>query len=184
MAATRSCLLALLLPSSMAAMSTAAMTRKLVEVSPGKATLLMKAWQSRAAEQNVLKTVPDGKTGKKLKVVRVDTGEEAEQRAMRKQQLEAFQRAAQALASADAGEYPEARRQLIPELQLAGAKRGPNAKVFAAVGDGASTCSDPVSTERPLARACSPCRARRDREPPPPTQLDRHPCSASQVGSR
>merc|ERR1719331_2781472 len=94
------------------------------EMTPAKGLMLMKTWKARAETQNVLKTVPDGKTGKKLKVVStVGTSEEAARRAARKEQLELAIKSAFALADADAGDYPQAKRQLIPELKLAGAPR-------------------------------------------------------------
>jgi nitroreductase len=93
---------------------------------------------------NTLKTVPDGKTGKKLKVVSAITlaGEgEASRRSLCKREFQMFKERALSLASADAGEYPQAKRQLIPQLKIAGADRGLNAKIFANLGEGASTLS-------------------------------------------
>ena len=63
--------------SSASAASTAA--RRLVEVTPAKGLMLMRTWQTRADTMNVLKTVPDGKTGKKLKVVSERVGTIREQ---------------------------------------------------------------------------------------------------------
>ena len=126
--------------SSASAASTAA--RRLVEVTPAKGLMLMRTWQTRADTMNVLKTVPDGKTGKKLKVVSAVEGEEAARRALCKQQFRLFQERAAALASADASDdYPEARRQIIPELKIGGVPRGANARLFATLGEGASTLS-------------------------------------------
>lgn len=115
--------------------------RKLVEIAPAKGMMLMKTWQTRAESMNTLKTVPDGKTGQKLKVVSAVAGEEAGRRKLCKLQFQLFQARSLSLANADAGDYPQAKRQLIPELKLAGAPRGLNAKLFAAVGEGASTLS-------------------------------------------
>jgi len=65
--------------------------------------MLVAAWQARAANANTLQTVPDGKTGTKLKVLAV-SGAERIRRANRKQQYERFQACAAAVAGAgDAG---------------------------------------------------------------------------------
>ena len=125
-------------------MPTGSSTRRLVEVKPAKAGMLMRTWETRAESMNTLKTVPDGKTGKKLKVVSAITlaGEgEASRRSLCKREFQMFKERALSLASADAGEYPQAKRQLIPQLKIAGADRGLNAKIFANLGEGASTLS-------------------------------------------
>ena len=62
--------------------------------------MLMKTWQVRAESMNVLKTVPDGKTGKKLKVVSALAGEEGARRALVKQEFQQFWDRATSLASA------------------------------------------------------------------------------------
>ena len=134
-------LLCVLLVQPASPLPTPTTARKLVEVAPAKAFMLMKTWQTRADNQNLLKTVPDGKTGKKLKVVSAVAGEEASRRALCKKQFQLFRERAFSLASADSGDYPEAQRQLISELKIAGAARGLNAKLFATVGQGASTLS-------------------------------------------
>jgi nitroreductase len=124
--------------------SSARSARRLVEVSPTKAGMLMKAWEMRADTMNTMKTVPDGKTGKKLKVVSAITlaGEgEASRRTLCRREFQSFKERALSLASADAGEYPEAKRQLIPQLKIAGSDRGLNAKCFANLREGASTLS-------------------------------------------
>ena len=45
------------------------------------------------------------------------------------------------LAAADKSDYPEAKRQLVQALDVGGAPRGANTKVFASVGAGATTLS-------------------------------------------
>ena len=45
----------------------------------------------------------------------------------------------QGLAAADKSDYPQAKRQLVDALNIAGAPRGQNTKVFASVGGGATT---------------------------------------------
>ena len=114
---------------------------RMVEMTPTKGLMLMRTWQTRAENMNVLKTVPDGKKGTKLKVVSAVSGDEGSRRSRCKEQFSLFSQRVAALGSADAGEYPEAQRQLIPELNIGGKPRGPGAKVFASVGEGASTLS-------------------------------------------
>ena len=116
-------------------------TRKLVEVTPAKGFMLMRTWQTRAETMNTMVTVPDGGTGKKLKVVSAVAGEEAGRRALCKQQFQLFRDRASSLATADAGDYPQAQRQVIPELKLGGVPRGLDAKIFANLGQGAATMS-------------------------------------------
>jgi len=95
-----------LTPSARAKPAVASVTSsapQLVEVSPAKGSMLVAAWQARAANANTLQTVPDGKTGTKLKVLAV-SGAERIRRANRKQQYERFQACAAAVAGAgDAG---------------------------------------------------------------------------------
>uniref|UniRef100_A0A7S0LVA6 Nitroreductase domain-containing protein n=1 Tax=Coccolithus braarudii TaxID=221442 RepID=A0A7S0LVA6_9EUKA len=117
----------------------AASTRKLVETQPFKAMALMRTWQSRAADQNRVKTLPDGKGNGKLKVVRALSDEERMRRALCNEQFSTFLEATSGLAEADKSEYPQAKRQLVPALDIAGAARGRNTKVFASVGGGATT---------------------------------------------
>ena len=137
--------------------------RKLVELTPAKGLMLMKTWQARAENMNVLKTVPDGKTGKKLKVVSIATGEEATRRALCKEEFKLFSDRVLSLASADAGDYPQAKRQVIPELKIAGAPRGLGAKLFANLGEGASTLSivEALDTEWNVLSLCVSPDARR-----------------------
>ena len=110
-------LIAVVLPLSTALATPATATRKLIEIAPAKGLMLMKTWQARFQDMNVLKTVPDGKTGKKLKVVSAMAGEEAARRALCKSEFHKFQARALSLANADAGDYPQAQRQVLPELK-------------------------------------------------------------------
>ena len=126
--------------SSASAASTAA--RRLVEVTPAKGLMLMRTWQTRADTMNVLKTVPDGKTGKKLKVVSAVEGEEAARRALCKQQFRLFQSARRPWpVRTPPTTTRRRRRQIIPELKIGGVPRGANARLFATLGEGASTLS-------------------------------------------
>ena len=79
----------LLLLSSplIAALPLATTSRKLVDLPPAKGMLLMSTWQTRASNQNILTTVPDGR---KLKVVRTAEGEEAARRQLCKEQFRSF----------------------------------------------------------------------------------------------
>lgn len=92
-------------------------------------------------DQNKVKTLPDGKGNGKLKVVRALTDQEVARRALCKQQFSTFLLATTGLAAADKSEYPQAKRQLVAALDLAGAPRGANTKVFASVGGGPTTLS-------------------------------------------
>eukprot|EP00966_Prymnesium_polylepis_P217109 5024589-Prymnesium_polylepis.1 len=130
-------LLLLLLPALASSVAVSA-SRKLVQVEPLKAMLLMRSWQTRTSDQNAVRTVPDGN---KLKAVRTLTGEELTRRGLCKKQFELFVQATSGLASADKSEYPQAKRQLVQGLKIAGAPRGVCSKVFASVGGGATTLS-------------------------------------------
>ena len=131
-------------------------TSRLIEVTPSMAGGLMKMWQTRADSMNVLKTVPDGKTGKKLKVVNAMEGEEAARRRLCKREFQTFTDRTLSLASADVTDSPEVERQTIPEFQIAGAARGPNAKTFANLGEGTSTLSiiEQLDTEWNILSLC------------------------------
>ena len=65
----------------------ASASRKLVELAPSKAVMLMKVWQARENMANVMTTVPDGR---KLKVVRASAGEEMTRRTRCKEQFATF----------------------------------------------------------------------------------------------
>ena len=124
-----------------ASLTMPSMERRLVEVTPAKGAMLMKVWQGRAESMSMLKTVPDGKTGKKLKVISALAGEEAVRRKQCANGFQLFRDRALALADADSGDYPEALRQAAPALKIAGMPCGPNAKLFANLGTGPSTLS-------------------------------------------
>ena len=124
---------------ALSAGSTAASaSRKLVELAPSKAVMLIKVWQGRETNANVMTTVPDGR---KLKVVRASAGEELTRRTRCKENFSSFLTCAFALAQADSSDYPQAKRRLIPTLEIAGSARGEHAKVFASAGAGAATLS-------------------------------------------
>jgi len=83
-------------------------TRKTVELNPLKAMILMKTWMASGKDQNMVKIVPDGKTGKKLKAVHTFTGDEATRRKLCKEQCEQFCEVMRTLAEGEA-EAPQAR---------------------------------------------------------------------------
>ena len=117
-------MLALLLGASALAPS-----RKLVELTPLKGMQLMQRWQL-TDPRNLVTTMPDGK---KLKAVRALQGDELLRRTACKQQFDLFGAATSGLAEADKSADPEAERQLIAALRVAGAARGERTQVFASL---------------------------------------------------
>ena len=109
--------------------STLTPSRKLVELTPLKGMLLMQRWQLTDL-RNLVTTMPDGN---KLKAVRALQGDELLRRNACKQQFDLFGAATSGLAQADESADPEAERQLVAALRVAGAARGERTQVFASL---------------------------------------------------
>ena len=104
--------------------------RRLVDLTPLKGMLLMQRWQASTDARNLVTTIPDGN---KLKAVRALQGDELLRRAACKQQFEVFGAATSGLIEADKSAYPQAQRQLVAALRIAGASRGERTQVFASL---------------------------------------------------
>jgi len=116
----------------------APLPRKFTALSPLKAAMLSKSWISLLQEvDQKVGVVPDlGSTS--VGVQRF--GPELQRRTLCARQFERFQESTMGLALADKSDYPAAKRELLPLLSIAGAKRGPGCVVYASTTSPASMC--------------------------------------------
>lgn len=104
---------------------------RVTEIAPLKAAMLVKTWQGLLAEvDQKVGVVPElGSTS--AGVMRF--GPELERRTLCAKQYQLFYEATYGLATADRSDYPAAKRELVPALNIGGAKRGEHAAVYASL---------------------------------------------------
>jgi hypothetical protein len=118
------------------ALAFATPARRLTEIAPLKAAMLVKNWQGLLQEvDQKVGVVPElGSTSVGVKRF----GPELERRTMCKRQFERFYESTYGLAMADKSADAAARRELLSSLDIAGAKRGPRCAVYATIASPAS----------------------------------------------
>ena len=124
------------LPIMMADADVAERERQLVEITPPKASALLKMWQSQSADK-LVSIEADPKNPKKF--MAVPTAGPGLRRAKWRSHADFFAAACAGLMVADQGDNPQARRQQIDCLHIAGFPRGEGATVYASLGGGTST---------------------------------------------
>ena len=124
------------LPIMMADADVTERERQLVEITPPKASALLKMWQSQSADK-LVSIEADPKNPKKF--MAVPTAGPGLRRAKWRSHADFFAAACAGLMVADQGDNPQARRQQIDCLHIAGFPRGEGATVYASLGGGTST---------------------------------------------
>jgi len=109
---------------------------RVIEIAPLKASMLVKSWQGLLAEVDQKVGVVPELGGTSVGLMRF--GPELERRTLCKKQYQLFYEATYGLAAADKSEYPVAKRELVPALNIGGAKRGERAAVYASLANPAT----------------------------------------------